>query len=370
MMRSETPLVSVIMPVYNGVEYLAGAIGSLLAQTYPHWELVLVDDGSTDDTAVIAQSFADPRIRYHYQENRGQAAALNTGLGLARGEFVTTLDADDVYPPHSLADRVARFLLHPEVGVVYGDGVYCYETGEPFLKFTEQMPSGATGDVYDLVIVSPFFGTGATMMIRKAVLDAHELLYDESIVWCQDWDFYIRVAEVTPFEFVPTITIEYRMHGAGMTVAMPQGRRLESLIRMRHKVMASPRFGQVSDAQKAAFFYDVLTQDLWGDVAAQEGVFDGAAFALLSAGQQARLLRLTAVKYYLAVQEQAMAKRWLRRAWKAQLTDPKTAVVTVLVHLNRQLATAVIQRWQAQAQPAGQKSPFELATAVPTPPSL
>jgi glycosyltransferase involved in cell wall biosynthesis len=354
-------VVSIIMPVYNGAEYLAGAIESVLAQSYPQWELVLVDDGSTDETAVIVQQFNDARIRYHYQENRGQAAALNTGLSLAQGEFVTTLDADDSYSPESLQSRVTLLNQHPEIEIVYGDGFYCYESGEPFLRFTEYMPTGVTGDVYDTLIVSPFYGTGATVMIRRQLLLDRQVGYDETIVWCQDWDFYIRLAETARFGFVEANTIYYRMHGAGMTVAMPHGRRLESLIRTRQKVMASARFLATADEQKAAFFYDFLMQDLLDNTTAQDELFASSPFRSLSFAQQSRLLRVAAIHYLRQQEQTAVARRWLRRAWAAAPFEAKTAVITLSSHLSLRLTRRIIDSWQGRRPLQPLVSPFEMA---------
>lgn len=359
---SITPgLVTVVMPVYNGEQYLRQAIDSMLAQTYANWELVLVDDGSHDGTAAIARQYQDPRIRYHYQENRGQAAALNTGLALAQGEFVTTLDADDWYPPESLAARVAHLQQHPACAACYGDGYYCYEAGQPFLKFTDHMPSGQQGDVYDILVVSPFYGTGATVLIRRQALREHDIWYDEAIVWCQDWDFYIRLAAVAQFGFTSANTIYYRMHEAGMTVTMPQGRRLESLIRLRHKVLAAARFAQVTPAQQSAFFYDLLIQDLSDRVTEQEAVFLAAPFGRLAASEQSRLLRLTAVKYILQGTHIPTARRWLWMAWRKAPFDRKTAVVVFLSLLNIPLTQKVVAAWQGKQNNAPATSPFALA---------
>lgn len=364
----KTGIISIIMPVYNGEKYLAQAIASVLAQSYPHWELLVVDDGSVDGTAVIVRQFSDPRIRYHYQENRGQATALNTGLSLAQGEFVTTLDADDWYPPDSLQARIQVLTADPGCAVAYGDGSYCYESGEPFLRFTEQMPAGVTGDVYDTLITSPFYGTGATVLIRRQVLRDHDIRYDDTIVWCQDWDFYVRLAAVASFGFTPANTIFYRMHGEGMTMAMPHGRRLESFIRTKQKILASARFQQAADDKKAAFFYDLLLQDLAGDVTAQEKTLTGLAFQQLSGGQRSRLLRLVAVDYVQQREQTAVARRWLRRAWAAAPADPKTAVVTTLAHISPTLARQVIDRWQGRRRAEQVVSPFETAVTVMPPP--
>ncbi len=354
-------LVTVLMPVYNGERYLRQAIDSVLAQTYANWELVLVDDGSQDRTAVIAQGYQDPRIRYHYQENRGQAAALNKGLALAQGEFVTTLDADDWYPPDSLAVRVAYLQQHPAYAACYGDGYYCYETGQPFLKFTDHMPAGQQGDVYDTLVISPFYGTGATVLIRRQALLEHDIRYDEEIVWCQDWDFYIRLAAVAQFGFAPAITIYYRMHEGGMTMTMPQGRRLESLLRLRQKVLASARFAWAAPAARSAFFYDWLIQDLQGRLAEQEAIFSAAPFGRLSAAEQSRLLRLTAVKYISQGVHLPVARRWLRMAWRKAPFDTKTAVVTLLSLLNIRLTQKVVAAWQDRQKRSTPTSPLALA---------
>ncbi|GAG04486.1 unnamed protein product, partial [marine sediment metagenome] len=251
-MKNVGSLVSIIMPVYNGETFVAEAIESVVAQTYPHWELIVVDDGSTDGTACIVAAFNDPRIRYTYQENRGQAAALNRGLDLAQGDYVTTLDADDWLTPNSLADRAIYLDQHLEFGAVYGDGYYCDASGEPLLRFSEYRPDNVVGDIYEMLIVADILGSDAVVMIRRHVLDQHQLRYDESIVWCQDRDFCIRVAEKATFGFADSITYRYRLHGTNMTLTMPEGRCLESVIRTKLKVLESPRFATVSTSQSCA----------------------------------------------------------------------------------------------------------------------
>jgi glycosyltransferase involved in cell wall biosynthesis len=220
--------VSVIMPVYNGERYIGEAIESLLNQSFADWELIVVDDGSTDETANIVKRMTDSRIRYVYQENHGQASALNHGLSIAQGNCITTLDADDWFPSNSLEDRVNYFLQHPEYDVVYGDGYYCDVAGNILMRFSELMPTGVVGDVYDVLIVSPFYGTGGSVMINRQVIEKSGIRYDEALIMCQDWDFIIRVAEKVTFGYVGKITINYRLHRGGKTLAMPRGLRLES----------------------------------------------------------------------------------------------------------------------------------------------
>ena len=128
-------LVSIIMPAYNGEKFIDQAINSVIDQTYDNWELIVIDDGSQDGTKEIVQNYKDPRIRYFYQYNQGQAAALNKGLDLARGEFITTLDVDDWYTPTSLEDRIEFLISYPQFGAVYADGYYCDIHGNPIMLF-------------------------------------------------------------------------------------------------------------------------------------------------------------------------------------------------------------------------------------------
>lgn len=354
-------LVSILTPVFNGEKYLRQAIRSVLEQDYDSWELIVVDDGSTDDTAQIVAEFNDPRIRYIYQENRGQTASLNRGLELAQGEYITTLDADDWLPANSLSARCQVFDENPELGVVYGDGMYRAGDGQEMLRFSEQMPAGISGDVYDTLIVSPFYGTGASVMQRRKILDQYDIRYDELIAWCQDWDIYIRLAEKTSFGFTSESTINYRIHSGGMTVTMPGGRRLESLIRLRKKVLASKRFEQVANEQKAAYFYDYLLHDLHGRIADQAEVFESHQFTALPASQKSRLLRLTAIDYLLKNEHMAVAKKWLWAAWQRSPVDPKSFIAYLIAAIHPVLAQKVLGRWHAAHNQASLKSPFELA---------
>ncbi|MBD2459423.1 glycosyltransferase family 2 protein [Oscillatoria sp. FACHB-1407] len=118
-MMPSSPFVSVIIPVYNGDRYLSEAIESVLQQTYQSFEVIVVDDGSTDNTATVAQQFGDT-IRYLYQENGGTAAARNTGIQMAQGDFLAFLDADDLWLEHKLAVQVRAFAEQPTLDLVSG----------------------------------------------------------------------------------------------------------------------------------------------------------------------------------------------------------------------------------------------------------
>src|SRR5919112_2696990 len=123
-------LVSVIVPVYNGERYLAAALQSIFEQDYRPFEVIVVDDGSVDDTAKIARSFQ--QIHYIYQSNQGAAAARNAGVATAQGELIAFLDADDVWVPNKLSVQADYLFRHPEVGYVVARGRHFLESEANF----------------------------------------------------------------------------------------------------------------------------------------------------------------------------------------------------------------------------------------------
>lgn len=131
-MSDKSSMASVIIPVYNGERYLAEAIESALAQTYQPMEVIVVDDGSTDGSGDIARSFEE--VRYIHQENQGVAAARNRALAAARGEFMTFLDADDIWLPRKLEVQIDYLLKHPECDLVFSHV-------EPFIDSEVALPS-------------------------------------------------------------------------------------------------------------------------------------------------------------------------------------------------------------------------------------
>jgi glycosyltransferase involved in cell wall biosynthesis len=114
------PLVSVIMPAYNAERYIDEAVQSVLQQTWQNWELIIVNDGSTDGTRSYLDAQTDPRIYLYHQENQGVSQARNVGISVARGVFITFLDADDVVPPHSLKSRIKFFQSNPDTDILHG----------------------------------------------------------------------------------------------------------------------------------------------------------------------------------------------------------------------------------------------------------
>lgn len=221
---SRNGLVSIVMPVHNGEKYISEAIQSVIDQSYDRWQLIIVDDGSTDNTKAAVGRFDDPRVEYIYQTQSGQASALNRGLDLAKGDYYTTLDSDDWLTRSSLSARVSFLEEWGEFAAAYGDGYYCSQVGKRLSRFSDHRSENVTGGMYGVLIITSLFGTGAALLLRRDFLEAHSLRYDNEIEWCQDWDFSIRVAEMGKIGYVDVPVVNYRLHSTNMSITMPKSR--------------------------------------------------------------------------------------------------------------------------------------------------
>ncbi|MBD2312963.1 glycosyltransferase family 2 protein [Desertifilum sp. FACHB-1129] len=161
--------VSVIIPVYKAEDYIASTVQSVLDQSYKNFELIIVDDGSPDRSVEICQQFSDPRIAIVRQENRGVAAARNTGIRQATGEYIALLDADDLWLPDKLAKHVEHLNTSPEVGVSFSRSAFIDQEGNPLGIY--QMSKLKDVTPLDLLCRTPI-GNGSVAVIRKEVFEA------------------------------------------------------------------------------------------------------------------------------------------------------------------------------------------------------
>jgi glycosyltransferase involved in cell wall biosynthesis len=201
------PLVTVIAAAYNGERFLREALTSVFAQDFDSFEVVFVDDGSSDGTAEIARSFA---LRYVYQPNQGLPAARNAGLSLARGRFIAFVDDDDLLAPTKLSLQARYLLEHPTTGCVLGRQEWMVEEGvEP--------PSLAR----DLIFGEPGGVQLVTAMIRRDVLE--ELGgFDPTYRYAEDRDLFVRLREHhVEIAVLPEVVLHKRLHGLNMTFNRP-----------------------------------------------------------------------------------------------------------------------------------------------------
>jgi glycosyltransferase involved in cell wall biosynthesis len=210
---SVTPVISVVIPNYNNGSLLAAAIESALNQTFRAVEIVVVDDGSTDDSRQVIERYRPP-IQAIFQPNRGPAAARNAGIRAACGEYIQFLDADDLLLPHALERLVAMAWQHPEAGIVSGGAVIrCMATGEE----TIQLPGKAEGWVFTEMIADNLLITSATLARRVILLQAGLFDEDRTLQVVEDYDMWLRVAKVASFFFVREPLIVRRIHAANLS---------------------------------------------------------------------------------------------------------------------------------------------------------
>ena len=210
----ERSLVSAIVPAYNAEAYIKATLQSLLAQTYPNLEIIVVDDGSTDGTVrhVEAMAREHPRIRMIRQANLGVAAARNRGIEESRGEFIAPVDADDIWFPDAVTKLINCFLdTDPRIGVAYGWSVIIDENGLLDGRFR---CSKIEGDVLGTLVCHNFLGNASATMIRRKCFEKVEG-YDEGFhakgaQGCEDWDLYLRIAQHYRFKVAPEFLFGYR----------------------------------------------------------------------------------------------------------------------------------------------------------------
>ena len=224
------PFVSVIVPTFQRPEFLRAALQSVLRQTFKDFEVLVVDDGSPMDPAPLVNALDDPRIRYfRHQSNRGEAAARNTGLRSARGDYVAFLDDDDEWLPEKLRWQLDVFARSsPEVGCVTGGFVVVRAHDGQVLR--EDIPT-QRGDLLGQLLVRNIVGPPSTVILRRDCLDRVGV-FDESIAFGVDYDLWIRLAERYHFECVPAVVTRYTVHAGQMSNdPLVWGRGHEDLLR-------------------------------------------------------------------------------------------------------------------------------------------
>jgi hypothetical protein len=203
------PRVSVIIPVYNGTNYLAEAIDSVLAQDYTSYELIVVDDGSTDGTWPLIQSYGS-RVRGIRQENGGTSTALNRGIEEARGEYIAWLSHDDLFLPHKLERQMALLESSPEFSGCYSD--YSIINSESVELRVMKMPYYPPGQMVRHLLQWMFIN-GCTVVVRRACFEA-EGLFDHRLRYAHDSDMWFRILRHFAFAHIPEALVKYRIHSA------------------------------------------------------------------------------------------------------------------------------------------------------------
>ncbi|MDX5385623.1 MAG: glycosyltransferase [Alteromonadaceae bacterium] len=206
-MPASAPLVSIITPTFNRERTITQAVESLLAQSYPHWELIIVDDGSQDGTRESLASYLDDdRIHYHFQENQGQSIARNLALQYAQGELICFLDSDDLWVPEKLARQVALMEAYPEVDVLHSDEIMIDEQGRELSRKNMRRYSGR---IARQMLVDNSVSIN-TVMARRECFDTMGGFSGRYGV-ADDYDIWLRFSARFTFHYVPEYWGYYRV---------------------------------------------------------------------------------------------------------------------------------------------------------------
>ena len=241
-------LVSIVLPTYNGSRFIREALDSIVAQTWTAWELIVVDDASTDGVGAIVRDYAarDPRIRMlRHERNRYLPAALNTGFAEARGGYHTWIADDNLFRPAAVETMMRYLDAHPAIGLVYSAASLIAEDGAP-LRLRPASPP------HELHLRNP---VGWCFMYPRAVAEAVGP-YDEACFCAEDYDYWLRIACAYPLGVIEEDLFLYRVNGQSLTATKPDKcRYAEAFARLK----SLPRLRGVDAAGRALAYYEVAS---------------------------------------------------------------------------------------------------------------
>ncbi len=205
-MNARSPILSIIVPAYNAERTVLKTIESVQKQTFSDFELILINDGSTDHTLELLDTVKDPRLKIYSYQNGGVSVARNRGIAHAKGEFIAFLDTDDLWTSDKLELQVAALQQHPEAGVAYSWTYFMDEQGK---SFHADEPITFEGDVYAELLAGYFLRSGSNSLIRRQALESVGE-FDPTLTHGEDWELSLRLAAHWPFIVVPKPQILYR----------------------------------------------------------------------------------------------------------------------------------------------------------------
>jgi len=204
--------VSVIIPTYNSARFLTEAIDSVLAQSFKDFEILVIDDGSTDETKAVMQRYGSP-VRYIYQANAGVAAARNRGIELSRGKYVAFLDADDAWFADKLETQLDALAKHADCRACYS----AFTVADHHMNSIDIRRSNRQGRaIDDLLSLGNLIGTPSTVLCERPLFEAVGG-FDPEMSQCADWDMWVRIASHTEFLYIAEPLVKYRQHDGNMS---------------------------------------------------------------------------------------------------------------------------------------------------------
>jgi glycosyltransferase involved in cell wall biosynthesis len=203
--QQHQPYASIVMPVHNYDMYIKEAIDSVLSQTMPDFEFIIINDGSTDKSSEIAHSYEDPRIHIiDFTENKGCYPARNYGMRLARGKYICVMDADDICLPERLASQCTFFEENTDIGLI----------GSAFRYMNEIRPvyRSINPEIIRLLLLRYCYLLHPTCMIRHTLVKRHDLYYDENFIFASDYAWQVKASSLFPVSNVNEVLLLYRRH--------------------------------------------------------------------------------------------------------------------------------------------------------------
>lgn len=235
------PRVSVVIPTYNRADLVVEAIESVLAQTFKDFEIIVADDGSTDETAARIQPYLN-RVIYKVQKNRGVASARNLGIGLSQGEFICFLDSDDLWEPAKLATQISFADDHPQYALLSSEIQSFDADNRTVGRNKSTMYKIRNGLVVEDLLFGNWIQT-STVMLRRRCLDEVGWFDEDIGQFGEDWLLWMRVAYRFPIYFLPEPLVTYRFHPGRLTLYQPEAQ-FQSLMRCLEKLSVLPQFQQ------------------------------------------------------------------------------------------------------------------------------
>jgi glycosyltransferase involved in cell wall biosynthesis len=261
--ESVAPLVSVIVPVYNGERFLRAALDSALAQTCQDFEIIVIDDGSKDSSGAIADEYAarhPEKFVVIHQANGGLVVVRNAGLAVARGRYVALLDADDVWLPHHLAASIAVLEQRPEIGLVHANIERINTDGSKTLSVKRFWNRGM--DPFATVYLRREHVSCSTVVARRDLIERvgrFDVAFNR--IGCEDRDLWLRCAFETEFFFIDDVHLRYRTHDKNVSGSFEKMQRARSLL--VEKFSDTPRGRPLRRQAWAAMYYGM--GDQWLD---------------------------------------------------------------------------------------------------------
>ena len=249
------PKISVVVPAYNSQSTILETIYSVLQQSFSDFELIVINDGSTDKTLRLLSTVNDARLKVYSYPNGGLPAARNRGIVRATGQFISFIDADDLWTPDKLELQLQALQKNPQAGVAYSWTICMGNDGS---SFHPGISETVQGNVYSKLLVGNFIGSGSNVLIRREAIESVGY-FDESLKSCEDWDYWMRLAPQWDFVVVPKPQIIYRLSSGAMSSKLDVMEKYQTLVLEKAFASAPPQL-QYLKKQGFAYIYLFMTR--------------------------------------------------------------------------------------------------------------